>query len=281
MPSSLRGHPLSPPEDPSLDPNSAARAHADLYERAHDAPDPLFPNSPPLESTGAKMQRSISQLAPSGSTAEDLWQQQHEPRKEAVMRSDVKPRTVQTVQRAPTLSAVPSRVASPLASPSAPSAYAAFSDPLSSPVPPRISFSAPPHRLPHEELAPLPLAHLVALVQALSRELDDAQASLRSQRAELAALERLVRDKGASEGEIERVKVRARTEEVDAVVGLKAPKRTAGGGNAPEEWSIDLPPEQALEPREALPPKTEVSDFVWLTTPARISRLWRAGGSRH
>ncbi|GAA5866842.1 hypothetical protein JCM3774_001818 [Rhodotorula dairenensis] len=265
MSTRLRGHPLSPLEDPSSNPTPPASAHADLYRGAHDAHDPLFSNSPPLESPGAEMQCTLSQVA----RTEHLTNESTSPSQGSAGAGGQKSMQAITTaaQRAPTPSSIPSRVASPLASPSAPSAYAAFSDPFSSPAttPPRISFPAPPHRLPREDLTPLPLAHLVALVQALSRDLDDAQASLRSQRAELAALDRLVRDKGASEGEIERAKVRARTEEggngdeQDGVAVVKAGRRSATGGKAADEWSIDLPSlSSQLETTETLPPKTEV-----------------------
>lgn len=251
----MRGHPLSPP-DPSSNPNSATQPHAELYERTADAQDPLFPNSPPLESQSLGMERSISQMAEHQDEAASPNLKGNE--------SLASQRSLQiattSAQRTSTPLSVRSRAASPLASPTAPSAYAAFADPFSSALPPRLSFPSAPHRLPDETISSVPLSHLVALVKALSRDLDAAQASLRSQRAELTALEKLVRDKGASEGEVERVKVRARTgneEEVGDAAG--AGKRVASGGKlAAEDWSIDLPPAE----EEALPPpKTEVSTY--------------------
>ncbi|KWU42546.1 TBC-domain-containing protein [Rhodotorula sp. JG-1b] len=249
MPPRMRGHPLSPPaEDPSSNPNPATQPHAELYERTSDAQDPLFPNSPPLESQGAELQRTISQLARVEADSEAAASP-HGNDSLASQRSLQIATT--SAQRTSTPSSVRSRAASPLASPTAPSAYTAFADPFSSIVPARLSFPSPPHRLPDETISSIPLSHLVALVKALSRDLDEAQASLRSQRAELAALEKLVRDKGASEGEVERVKVRARTgtEEVGG--------DSAGGGK--RDWSIDLPPAE----EEALPPpKTETESVV-------------------
>lgn len=258
MPPRMRGHPLSPPEDPSSNPNSATQPHAELYERTADAQDPLFPNSPPLDSQGAEMQRTISQLARVEADSEAAASP-HGNDSLASQRSLQIATT--SAQRTSTPSSVRSRAASPLASPTAPSAYAAFADPFSSIVPARLSFPSAPHRLSDETISSIPLSHLVALVKALSRDLDATQASLRSQRAELAALEKLVRDKGASEGEVERVKVRARTG-VEEEVGDSAGggKRVAGSGGrlAAEDWSIDLPPAE----EEALPPpKTEVSIY--------------------
>lgn len=256
MPPRMRGHPLSPPEDPSSNPNDAIQPHAELYERPADAQDPLFPNSPPLESQGAEMQRTISQLARSeAADSSEAAASVHGNESLASQRSLQIATT--NAQRTSTPSSVRSRAASPLASPTAPSAYAAFADPFSSIVPARVSFPSAPHRLPDEAISSIPLSHLIALVKALSRDLDEAQASLRTQRAELAALEKLVRDKGASEGEVERVKVRARTgseeEAGDAAGGGK--RIAASGGKLAEDWSIDLPPTEG----EALPPpKTEV-----------------------
>ncbi|GAA5976881.1 hypothetical protein JCM10908_005660 [Rhodotorula pacifica] len=270
----LRGHhPLSPLTEPSSPANSTQQAHTDLYERTQDPQPPLFPNSPPLEEErqngAAEMQRSWSQPA----RLTDIGNYDA-----ASLSSAASQRGLQLVttgmQRAPTPSSVRSRATSPLASPSAPTAFASFPDPFASSSPPaslpaRLSFPSAPHLLPTSTLDPLPVSHLVALAQALSRDLDKTQASLRSQRAELAALERLVRDKGgASEGEIERVKVRARTgaEEVEQAEsgggGAAAGKRTASGGKAPEEWSIDLPGvESVQEEAEQVilpPPVTEV-----------------------
>lgn len=82
--------------------------------------------------------------------------------------------------------------------------------PTQSPALPRyLSFPRPPHLLPPESLSQLPTPHLIALVVALSRELSDSNESRdRSSRVN-HALEEILSDKGISEGELERVRLRA------------------------------------------------------------------------
>ncbi|GAA5915408.1 TBC domain-containing protein [Sporobolomyces salmoneus] len=114
-----------------------------------------------------------------------------------------------------------------------------------SPLPDHLTFPAPPHLLPSTSLTALPLSHLVALAQSLSRDLALAQADLTARRKELEALERLATGKGASSGEIERVKVRIRTEEPRSQEGEDQQKGNtlkwkAKKGDQGQQWRIEL-----------------------------------------
>ncbi len=258
-------HPLSPPESSSA-PNAATAAHSELYERQIDAEDPLFPASPPVDSHGAAMQRSSS-----ARTTEPLAGPPA-----AGVAADARGRGSSGVGMDRQLSShtpsMRSHATSPLGSPThAPTAFAPFAaPPLAHGIsgPSRLTLPAAPHLLSATALDPLPVMHLVALVQALSRDLDETQASLRAHRAELAALEKLVRNQGASEGEVERVKVRARTEaeeragERPRVRGLQS-----AAGGLQEEWSIEL----LLSQEEALPAETEVRLIAFRQASLRLT----------
>ncbi|POY75796.1 hypothetical protein BMF94_1109 [Rhodotorula taiwanensis] len=257
-------HPLSPP-DPSSTPNAATAAHADLYERRHSATDPLFPQSPPLDARSEDMQRSMSQTTRFEPTNEQPAQ--------ARTHNGLPPLSTETDSRSPSMR---SRAASPLASPSTRSAYASFPEPFeqTTELPSRLAFPKAPHLLPADQLDAVPLSHLVALLQALSRDLDETQASLRAGTAELAALEKLVRDKGASEGEVERVKVRAKTElaEHRAVEEAERGKKGRGGK---DEWSIELP----TSAEDAVPAKVEADLDIDNLTEAISSNAFDLGFS--
>ncbi|GAA6061569.1 hypothetical protein JCM10212_001101 [Sporobolomyces blumeae] len=121
------------------------------------------------------------------------------------------------------------------------------------PVPRRLSLPRPPHDVPAPTLALLPLSHLVALARTLSRDLELAQQDLAARRRDLEAIEQLAVEKGASEGEAERAKVRVRASENDGAEPrdekLKTlRKRSPGKGKDPtSEWVIDLIDERAEE----------------------------------
>ncbi|GAA5978730.1 hypothetical protein JCM5350_002497 [Sporobolomyces pararoseus] len=123
-----------------------------------------------------------------------------------------------------------------------------------SPLPTQLSFPSPPHLVPSSTLTALPLSHLVALTQSLSRDLELAQADLAARRKELEALEKLATEKGASAGEIERVKVRIRTEEPRAEADdqhkantLKRRDRRKG---KEKEWTIQLEGDSQKKPED-------------------------------
>ncbi|GAA6021018.1 hypothetical protein JCM11491_005966 [Sporobolomyces phaffii] len=133
-----------------------------------------------------------------------------------------------------------------------------FGDPMQgdtaqSPPPTHLSFPRPPHLLPSATLAALPISHLVALTQSMSRDLALAHVDLAARLKELEALERLAGVKGASPGEIERVKVRSRSqeqsqkEEEEEDTGRNTLKRKEKDSRIGQQWTIKLdgpaPPE--------------------------------------
>ncbi|GJN87163.1 hypothetical protein Rhopal_000108-T1 [Rhodotorula paludigena] len=89
---------------------------------------------------------------------------------------------------------------------------------------------------------------------ALSQQLEETQASLREGREELRALEKLASEKGASEGEVERAKVRARTALRE---GEEQGAGQTEGAKKGEEWRIDLPV-RGEDEAIAVPAKVEV-----------------------
>ncbi|GAA6040682.1 hypothetical protein JCM8097_000874 [Rhodosporidiobolus ruineniae] len=168
------------------------------------------------------------------------------------------------------------------------------------PVPPLLVLPSAPQLLPASSLLPpsLPPPHLAALAQSLSRDLSAAISLLAERDAELAALERLALDKGASPGEVERARVRARAEareargekEEETSSGAEESEGAKGKGKGKlrrksrresekerarkmgEEWRIETGEfttgreedteekgeEHAGEGEEDVPPKTEV-----------------------
>lgn len=100
--------------------------------------------------------------------------------------------------------------------------------PTESPTIPRhLAFPRPPHLLPATTLAEIPTPHLIALVVALSNELTDSKENGDRTSRVNKALEELLRDKGMSEGELERARLRAGV----AVELLAVP---------PADWQIEL-----------------------------------------
>lgn len=117
------------------------------------------------------------------------------------------------------------------------------------PVPASLTLPAAPHALPTSFLEELPFEQLIALVLALSRDRDADRLELARVGRECDALETMARGKGASEGELNRARVRARVDE-----GVQA------GEGARKEWRIALREEQeaVVDPaEEAVPTKTE------------------------
>ncbi|GAA5932439.1 uncharacterized protein JCM15063_001226 [Sporobolomyces koalae] len=108
--------------------------------------------------------------------------------------------------------------------------------PLRISPPSHLSFPRPPHLLPEPTLAALPLAHLLALANSLSRDLALAQTELAAQRRELEAIEKLALDKGTSAGEIERAKVRVRATSLDVTSSETGPEAKGKG----KDWRIEL-----------------------------------------
>lgn len=104
-----------------------------------------------------------------------------------------------------------------------------------SPTLPRsLTFPRPPHLLPSATLAQLPTPLLIALVVALSRDLTDSnQIGDRSSRVN-KALEELLSGKGMSEGELERITLRAG-------VAVELPAAP------PADWQIELSVEDGAE----------------------------------
>ncbi|GAA5950044.1 hypothetical protein JCM3765_004174 [Sporobolomyces pararoseus] len=125
---------------------------------------------------------------------------------------------------------------------------------VASPLPTHLSFPSPPHLLPPSTFTALPLSHLVALTQSLSRDLELAQADLAARRKELEALEKLATEKGASAGEIERVKVRIRTEEPQTAIDdphkANTLKRRDRRKEKEKEWRIQLEGESQQKAEE-------------------------------
>lgn len=100
--------------------------------------------------------------------------------------------------------------------PSATAATDYFTRPLTAlallpplPIPPSLAFPKPPHLLPPEALADLPRSHLIALVNALSRDCAVGESKAR----ELQAVEEAAIEGGVGRGELERARVRARIAE--------------------------------------------------------------------
>ncbi|BGP46409.1 hypothetical protein JCM10450v2_002253 [Rhodotorula kratochvilovae] len=112
--------------------------------------------------------------------------------------------------------------------------------------------ASPPDNSPTDELTRRGSA---ATLLALSAQLEEAQASLREGRAELQALERLAAEKGAGVGEVERAKVRARTE-LREKEGRDGSLSKAKGRGKKEEWRIELPVPEGMG--EDLPAQVEV-----------------------
>ncbi|GAA5921296.1 hypothetical protein JCM3775_002980 [Rhodotorula graminis] len=225
-------HPLSPPLDA---PTTAffPDPRDDLLNSRTDNTPPLFPASPPDNSPTAEFSRrtSVATLLARSSSSQGV---------EGGIGLGLPASTTsrrESRDRPPTITSGGTRsraASSPSPSPS-------------TPLPRHLSFPAPPHALQPVALTSIPLGHLVALAQALSAQLEQAQASLREGRAELRALETLAAEKTASEGEIERAKVRARTElrEQEGRGGsLSNARRRAKGegkGKSQDEWRIELP----------------------------------------
>ncbi|GAA5921307.1 hypothetical protein JCM1841_002598 [Sporobolomyces salmonicolor] len=109
-------------------------------------------------------------------------------------------------------------------------------------LPTHLSLAAAPHLLPPSSLASLPLVHLIALAQSLSRDLSTTQAELLNRTHELEAVEQLALDKGAGKGELDRAKVRARAEEREKEEIPEGGKNRKGTEREQEkkEWRIDL-----------------------------------------
>ncbi|GAA5880751.1 hypothetical protein JCM1840_007424 [Sporobolomyces johnsonii] len=109
------------------------------------------------------------------------------------------------------------------------------------PLPTHLSLAAAPHLLPPSSLASLPVTHLIALAQSLSRDLSTSRADLSSRTRELEAVEQLALDKGAGKGELDRAKVRARAEEREKEDSPASGKNRKGKEREQEkEWRIDL-----------------------------------------
>lgn len=119
-----------------------------------------------------------------------------------------------------------------------------------SPPPSHLTFPSPPHLLRPPTLAALPISHLVALAQSLSRDLELVHADLAARRKELEAIERLAMEKGASSGEIERVKLRLETTEpeLEQDERTRTLKRRGKERKRVTEWRIETgKPEPAFE----------------------------------
>ncbi|TNY20837.1 GTPase activating rab protein [Rhodotorula diobovata] len=238
-------HPLSPPLDPPTT-SFLPDLRSDLLDSRSDTNSPLFPASPPDNSPTAELRRgSVATLLARTSSSQgvDGGIGLGLPAI-ATSRSDSR-------DRPPTINSSGTRSR----------ATSSPSPPPSTPLPQHLSFPSPPHTLQPAALTSLPLSHLVALAQALSAQLEEAQATLREGRAELQALETLAADKGAGEGELERAKVRARTElrEKEGRGGSlsKARERAKGKGKGKEEWRIELPVQDGDVAPE-VPAKVEV-----------------------
>lgn len=241
-------HPLSPPLDPPTT-SFLPDLRSDLLDSRSDTNSPLFPASPPDNSPTAELRRgSVATLLARTSSSQgvDGGIGLGLPAI-ATSRSDSR-------DRPPTINSSGTRSR----------ATSSPSPPPSTPLPQHLSFPSPPHTLQPAALTSLPLSHLVALAQALSAQLEEAQATLREGRAELQALETLAADKGAGEGELERAKVRARTElrEKEGRGGSlsKARERAKGKGKGKEEWRIELPVQDGDVAPE-VPAKVEVRCF--------------------
>ncbi|GAA5859364.1 hypothetical protein JCM8547_002001 [Rhodosporidiobolus lusitaniae] len=199
LPSS-HDHPLSPPIHTAL--NDLQPLFPD-ERNIHRSPKvfsdaPLFPASPPLQGAAAELSRrgsAATLFGPKESGGIGLGL----PNAVALrQKEDATPLPVSTRSRRPSLSS-----SSPLPSPD-------------TPIPPLLTLPAVPHLLSTPELVSLlPPAHSAALAQSLSRDLLAAGKTLDERKAELAALERLAEEKGASRGEIDRARVRARAEVKD------------------------------------------------------------------
>ncbi|BGP30413.1 hypothetical protein JCM10296v2_002167 [Rhodotorula toruloides] len=231
---SSHAHPLSPPVETASSSSpffaSSPSQKSDLFEPPTSRTDALFPASPNAEEDVGRRGSAATLMARS-SSAQGIG---------LGLRDS-------SVSRRSEKSATRSRASS-----SPPQPEIAASSPILDKLPRHLAFPSAPHRLPPSAFDALPFSHLVALVQALSQRLDEAQTVLREEREELKALEKLARDKCTGDGEIERVKVRARTEAKEAAMVAE--------GKEDGEWRIHLPhgedEEQPMQDDAAL--KTEV-----------------------
>lgn len=235
---SSHAHPLSPPVETASSSSpffpSSPSPNSDLFDTPTSQTDALFPASPTADEDIGR-RGSAATLTARSSSAQGVG---------LGLRDS-------SVSRRSEKSATLSRASS-----SPPRPVAAASSPNLDRVPRYLAFPSAPHRLSPSALDSLPLSHLVALVQALSQRLDEAQTVLREEREELRALEKLAKDKGAGDGEIERVRVRART-------GAKE-SGTLAEGQEEGEWRIELSNGQregAEHAQEDAPLKTEVSPW--------------------
>ncbi|GAA5834708.1 hypothetical protein JCM9279_007088 [Rhodotorula babjevae] len=256
-------HPLSPPLDA---PTTAffPDPRDDLLDSRTDDTPPLFPASPPDSSPTAEFSRrtSVATLLARSSSSHGV---------EGGIGLGLPSATTsrrESRDRPPTVTSGGTRsraASSPSPAPSAP-------------LPRHLSFPAPPHALPLVALTSIPLGHLVALAQALSAQLEEAQASLREGRAELRALETLAVEKAASEGEIERAKVRARTEVRDKEDrgGSLSKARGRARGKAKDEWRIELPAQEGEAAPEG-PAQVEVDLDIEDLTEAISSNAFDLG----
>ncbi|GAA5820249.1 hypothetical protein JCM3770_003152 [Rhodotorula araucariae] len=217
-------HPLSPPLDAPTSP-VLPDLRGDLLQPRSDSATPLFPASPPDHSPTDELTRR-------GSAATLLVRSNSSHGAEAGIGLGLPASTSTSRSRPSTVASAGARSRAASTPPRPPSA----------PLPRHLTLPAAPHALPPTSLPSLPLAHLAALAQALSAQLEEAQASLREGRAELHALERLAAEKGASAGEVERAKVRARIElrEKEGRDGSLS-KARGRGKRKNNEWSIELP----------------------------------------
>ena len=221
-------HPLSPPLDAPTTAFFPDLRDKLLDSRTDNTP-PLFPASPPDESPTADFSRrtSVATLLARSSSSHGV-----EGGIGLGLPASTTSRRAKSRERPSTVTSGGSRSRAASSPSPAPS----------TPLPRHLSFPEPPHALPPVALTSIPLGHLVALAQALSAQLEEAQASLREGRAELRALETLAVEKAASEGEIERAKVRARTEvrDKEGRGGSLSKARGRAKGKAKDEWRIEL-----------------------------------------
>ncbi|GAA5902704.1 hypothetical protein JCM8208_007045 [Rhodotorula glutinis] len=256
-------HPLSPPLDA---PTTAffPDLRDDLLDSRTDNTPPLFPASPPDNSPTAEFSRrtSVATLLARSSSSHGV---------DGGIGLGLPASTTsrrESRDRPPNITSGGTRSRAASSPSPAPS----------TPLPRHLSFPAPPHALQPVALTSIPLGHLVALAQALSAQLEEAQASLREGRAELRALETLAAEKAASEGEIERAKVRARTElrDQEGRGGSLSKARRRAKGKGKDEWTIELPTQEA-EPALDGPAQVEVDLDIEDLTEAISSNAFDLG----